>query len=316
MGFKLLTIFTKKGSNARSGINLKQINGVTIHMTDNWGKGSGAVAHANYLKNDGASREASWHYCIDDTYATQSIPDNEVAYHSGNETGNYTTISIEICVNPDSNLEKACNNAVELAAYLLKKYNLSIDRLYRHYDWSGKWCPSQLMNEKPYSWAYFKMKVKAAMKNNIIINNDDYNEENESDKSNIIGVGSRVYFDGKSHCYATSNGEGQGMIPPAGHYIVMYYNPGSLYSVHIGTYGWVPAINCGLDKEILNNNITTGSTVQFDGKSHCYATSNGEGQGMIPPVGNYKVTYYNENAKYPIHIGTYGWVSNESCIII
>lgn len=25
---------------------------------------------------------------------------------------------------------------------------------------------------------------------------------------------------------------------------VTYYNPGSNYPIHIGTYGWVPAINC------------------------------------------------------------------------
>lgn len=315
MGFKLLSMLTTEGSLARPGINLTKINGVTIHMTDNWGKGSGAIAHANYLKNDGAFREASWHYCVDDTYATQSIPDNEVAYHAGDDIGNYTTISIEICVNPDSDLEKACNNAAELAASLLKKYNLSIDKLYRHYDWSGKWCPSLMMNEKPYSWAYFKMKVKAAMKNNIIIDSQNYTDKTNT-SSGIIGAGSRVYFDGRSHCYATSNGDGQGVIPPAGHYIVMYYNPGSLYSVHIGTYGWVPAINCGLDKEVSKNNITVGTVVKFNGNCNCYATSNGDGRGMVPPAGKYKVTYYNKNAKYPIHIGTYGWVSSESCIIV
>lgn len=315
MGFKLISTLTDKGSNARPGINLTKINGVTIHMTDNWGKGSGAIAHANYLKNSGALREASWHYCIDDTYATQSIPDNEVAYHCGNEIGNYTTISIEICVNPDSDLEKACNNAAELTASLLNKYNLSIDKLYRHYDWSGKWCPSQLMNEKPYSWAYFKMKVKSFMKNNISIENEDSNIDKDI-SYDMIGVGSNVYFDGRSHCYATSNGEGKGIIPPAGHYVVMYYNPGSLYSVHIGTYGWVPAINCGLNKEANKSSFTVGSTVQFNGNCHCYATSNGDGQGMIPPAGKYKITYYNQNSKYPIHIGTYGWVSSESCILL
>lgn len=314
MGFKILSMLTRKGSNARPGITLTNINGVTIHMTDNWGKGSGAIAHANYLKNSGASREASWHYCVDDTYATQSIPDNEVAYHCGNEIGNYTTISIEICVNPDSDLKIACDNAANLTASLLNKYNLSIDKLYRHYDWSGKWCPSQLMNEKPYSWAYFKMKVATAMKNNTIINSEIYDKNDTP--SNIIGIGSRVYFDGKSHCYATSNGEGQGVIPPVGYYVVTRYNPGSLYSVHIGTYGWVPAINCGLDKEINKNIITVGTIIEFDGKTHCYATSNGDGQGMIPPAGKYKVTYYNKNSKYPVHIGTYGWVSNESCRIL
>ena len=243
MGFKLLSMLTTKGSLARPGIKLINVNGVTIHMTDNWGKGSGAKAHANYLKNDGANREASWHYCIDDTYATQSIPDNEVAYHSGNEVGNYTTISIEICVNPESNLQTACDNAAELAAYLLKKYKLSIDNLHRHYDWSGKWCPSQMLNGKPYTWDQFKMKVNNAMSKNIIINSETHTD-NTNTSTGVIGVGSTVYFDGRSHCYTSSTGGTAGVIPPAGYYIVMHYNPGALYSIHIGTYGWVSNESC------------------------------------------------------------------------
>ena len=149
------------------------------------------------------------------------------------------------------------------------------------------------------------------MKENDKIYNIDYNDKTNT-SSGIIGVGSYVEFDGRSYCYATSNGDGQGMIPPAGRYMVTYYNPGSLYSIHIGTYGWVPAINCGLTN-ISKNSITVGSTVEFDGRSHCYATSSGTGQGIIPPFGKYKVTYYNKGAKYPVHIGTYGWVSSENC---
>ena len=49
-----------------------------------------------------------------------------------------TTIAIEICVNPDSNLEKATDNAAWLAAKLLKAQGLDHQSLYQHHDWSGK----------------------------------------------------------------------------------------------------------------------------------------------------------------------------------
>lgn len=299
---------------ARPAKNLKKINGVTIHMTDNWGKGADAIAHANYLRNSGADGQASWHYCIDDTHATQSIPDNEVAYHSATYIGNYTTISIEICVNPESNLTKACDNAVLLAASLLKKYNLTINDLYRHYDWSGKWCPSQIMDGKPYTWNTFKKKVKEAMKSEISVENEDIDKKPDT-SYHIIGVGTIVNFDGKTECYSASNGGTAGVVPPAGKYEVTYYNPGALFPVHIGTYGWVSADNCSVDNtstETIHKNLV-GTIVTFNGKEHCHATSEGMGIGMIPPAGKYEITHYNRNGKYPIHIGTYGWVSAESC---
>ena len=126
MAYTLIQMLAPINPNgARPAALLKKINGVTIHMTDNWGKGADAIAHANYLKNSGSTAQASWHYCIDDTHATQSIPDIEVAYHSKTYIGNYTTIAIEICLNPESNLTQACDNAASLAASLLSKYKLT-----------------------------------------------------------------------------------------------------------------------------------------------------------------------------------------------
>ena len=99
---------------------------------------------------------------------TQSIPDNEVAWHAGDGygNGNMTTIAIEICVNPDSNLEKATDNAAWLAAKLLRAQGLDHQSLYQHHDWSGKNCPSQIRANKPYNWAKFVSKVKGYLNQN------------------------------------------------------------------------------------------------------------------------------------------------------
>lgn len=155
-------------SGARSGIKRTKNAGVTIHNTDNFKTGAGAKNHGTYLQNSGSTLQASWHYAVDDKMITQSIPDNEVAWHAGDGygNGNMTTIAIEICVNPDSNLEKATDNAAWLAAKLLKAQGLDHQSLYQHHDWSGKNCPSQIRANKPYSWAKFVSKVKGYLQQN------------------------------------------------------------------------------------------------------------------------------------------------------
>lgn len=149
-------------SGARSGIKRTKNGGVTIHNTDNFKAGAGAKNHGTYLQNSGSTAQASWHYAVDDEMIVQSIPDNEVAWSAGDGygNGNMTTIAIEICVNPDSNLEKATDNAAWLAAQKLKEQGLDHQSLYQHHDWSGKNCPSQIRAGKPYNWAKFVSKVK------------------------------------------------------------------------------------------------------------------------------------------------------------
>lgn len=58
-----------------------------------------------------------------------------------------------------------------------------------------------------------------------------------------------------------------------------------------------------------------GDIVRFDGKSNCYASSTGGKEGSVPPAGEYKVTHYSEKGKYPVHIGSYGWVPAANCTV-
>lgn len=151
-------------SGARPGIKMSKCIGVTIHNTDNSGVGAGARAHANLLKNSWKNKQQSWHFAVDENGAYQSIPTDEIAWHAGDGgsgKGNTQTIAIEICMNSDGDLEKATDNAAQLAAQQLKEKGLSADKLYQHHDWSGKNCPSQIRAGKPYNWSTFKSKVKA-----------------------------------------------------------------------------------------------------------------------------------------------------------
>ena len=151
-------------SGARPGIKMSKCIGVTIHNTDNSEVGADAQAHANLLKNSWKNKQQSWHFAVDENGAYQSIPTDEIAWHAGDGgsgKGNTQTIAIEICMNSDGDLEKATDNAAQLAAQQLKKKGLSADKLYQHHDWSGKNCPSQIRAGQPYDWSTFKSKVAA-----------------------------------------------------------------------------------------------------------------------------------------------------------
>ena len=77
------------------------------------------------------------------------MPDNEVGYHAGDsswkEGGNRNGIGIELCVNQGGNFEQTMRNAAQLTAYLLLQYHLTIDDVKKHQDFSGKICPSTII---------------------------------------------------------------------------------------------------------------------------------------------------------------------------
>jgi N-acetylmuramoyl-L-alanine amidase CwlA len=120
---------------------------ITIHETDNKKKGATADAHAR-LQVGGNSRQASWHYQVDDVQTVQSLPTNEAGIHAGDGetgTGNRKSVAIEICVNEDGDFEKAIKNAAELVAYLMKELKIPIHKVVPHQHWSGKNCPRNLL---------------------------------------------------------------------------------------------------------------------------------------------------------------------------
>lgn len=164
---KMLAPVVKSG--ARSGKNRAGFAGVTIHNTGNTGKGAGAANHGAYLQGNGKNKQASWHYAVDGNLITQSIPENEVAWHAGDGggKGNMQTVAIEICMNPECNLRMATDNAAELTAYILKRNGISKAQarkyVYQHNNWSGKNCPQLIRGGVPYGWEEFLRKVEINM---------------------------------------------------------------------------------------------------------------------------------------------------------
>lgn len=163
---KIETRLINKGTMKRPGTKRSGLLGVTIHNTGNYAKGAGADNHASYVTREPNKSFDSYHWVVDDKKAIQLIPEDEVSWHAGDGAtgnGNTKTISIEICVNPDSNIRTATDNAAELTAQILKRHGLSADKVYQHNHWSGKNCPEEIRKGNPYDWNTFKNKVAQAM---------------------------------------------------------------------------------------------------------------------------------------------------------
>lgn len=118
---------------------------LTVHNTANDASAENEVA---YMINN--NNETSFHLAVDDKEAVQGLPLNRNGWHTGdgNGNGNRKSIGIEICYSKSggSRFEKAEKNTAELVAYLLKERGWGIDRVKKHQDWSGKYCPHRTLD--------------------------------------------------------------------------------------------------------------------------------------------------------------------------
>ncbi|HFI0648238.1 TPA: N-acetylmuramoyl-L-alanine amidase [Streptococcus suis] len=133
---------------------------LTIHNTAN---NASALAEISYM--NGNWNEVSYHWAVDDVQAIQAIPHNRNAWHCGdgtNGTGNRKSIGIEICYSltpGHPKYAKAEDNGAKLAAIILHQMGWGIDRIRKHQDWSGKYCPHRILDNG--NWEGFKGKVQA-----------------------------------------------------------------------------------------------------------------------------------------------------------
>ena len=129
---------------------------VVIHNTDNDASAANEVAYmVGNNKND------SFHWAVDDVEAVQGILESRNSWNAGdgNGKGNREGIAIEICYSKSGGprFDKAEENAAELAADILKRYGWGIDRLTKHQDYNGKYCPRRTLDK---GWARFVAMVQ------------------------------------------------------------------------------------------------------------------------------------------------------------
>ncbi len=136
--------------------NSRAIKYIVMHETGNFSKTATALNHSQYLlTND--DDENSWHYTVDENEIYHHLPDHEVGWHASDgldiDGGNLNGIGIEICVNEGSDYTKTVDNAAKLVAKLLQIYDLDIQAVKTHKDFSGKDCPTKLLLED--NWEIF-----------------------------------------------------------------------------------------------------------------------------------------------------------------
>ncbi|WP_139491809.1 N-acetylmuramoyl-L-alanine amidase [Brevibacillus dissolubilis] len=172
---------------SRPGTKLKAVKGIVMHWTAS--PGAPAINILRYfgrLKQQNPAdsqtdRYASAHFSVDDTSIYQIIPMNEMAYHVGSQTytpdaikrlstyPNNCTIGIEMCINSNSQITEATfQNAADLVAYLLKKFQLGVDQIWTHKAVVGwKDCPRPWI-EKPSEFARFKQEVQKRLSSQTV----------------------------------------------------------------------------------------------------------------------------------------------------
>jgi N-acetylmuramoyl-L-alanine amidase CwlA len=153
--------FIPVGNSNRPGKKLVPTS-ITIHNTDNSDPGADAAAHAKYQKGaDARKRQVSWHFTVDDTSVYQSLPTNEIGWHTATTKGNNTSIGVEICMNSDLDVSAAYKRAALLVAVLAFQNGIKVPgQIVQHHDWSGKDCP-RVLREKPKGWETFVNQIKA-----------------------------------------------------------------------------------------------------------------------------------------------------------
>ena len=180
----------------RSGQTLTEVKKIVVHYVGN--PNTTAIANRDYFESLSKQNEkyASAHYIVGlDGEIIYCIPENEVAWHSGNMQMNQKSIGIENC-HPDISgkfNQKTYDSLIELLVYLCQKYNLSVETdVIRHYDVIGKNCPKYYV-ENSDAWETLKSDVLAKLNNNDINSgsNDNKNESEEYVVTSTIGLNCR-----------------------------------------------------------------------------------------------------------------------------
>lgn len=171
-------------------------DGIVVHNTAN---DASAMSEVSYML--GNNNKTSFHVAVDNERVVTAIPFNRNSWNAGdgkNGKGNRTKISIEICYSKSGGerFEEAEDLCASYIAYLLKQYNWGIDKVSKHQDYSGKYCPHRTLDM---GWERFLNKIKSHL--------EVQNKPAEEVKDNIEGGSDepvRRYVNGSTpeNCYS------------------------------------------------------------------------------------------------------------------
>lgn len=137
---------------------------IVVHNTAN---DASAVNEVSYMIRN--NNQVSFHYAIDNQQIIQGVPENRNAWHAGdggNGKGNRYGIGIEICYSKSggNRFIEAEKLAAKFIAFKLQEKGWGIDKVTKHQDYSGKYCPHKTLDM---GWERFLNMIIAQMANDV-----------------------------------------------------------------------------------------------------------------------------------------------------
>ena len=294
-----------------SNRNGRKIEYIVVHDTGNTGKGADVNAHFNFF--NGADRQSSADYFVDDHSIGQFVEDWNYSWHCGDGKGRYgitnsNSIGIEICINSDGDYVQAVKNTAELVRFLMNKYNIDINHVVRHYDASRKSCPNQIIRGVDgITWDNFKQMVMGSdvsISTPVENKNGFYETDEERTNAILVGEGSIKVLD--KDC---NHIDGRwidsldrlfviGIYPSYGYIEVVYPAGGRKYHAYIDVE-YYNRLSFDFHKEYINDDGETyvwWSSKDVNVKDHNEVLKpHQKASPMYRTDGWLRVTFYREN---------------------
>lgn len=153
---------------------------IVVHNTAN---DATAKNEVEYMKNN--NNTVSFHYAIDDKEIVQGIEENRNAWNTGdgrNGKGNRYGIAIEICYSKSGGdrFDLAEKNTAKFIAGKLKEKGWGIDKVKKHQDFNGKYCPHRTLD---LGWERFLNMIREELGQTTSNSNE---VQNTDDKKEVI----------------------------------------------------------------------------------------------------------------------------------
>lgn len=248
--------------------NKVNLTRIVVHNTANDASANNEVKYMITNNN-----EVSFHIAVDDVEAVQGIPFDRNTWNAGDGKGkgNMEGLSIEICYSKSGGERfiKAEQNAAKLIAQLLKERGWGIDRVTKHQDYNGKYCPHRTLDM---GWSRFLNMIKAEMG----IESDTSNSTNSSVSTSNADV--NIYYRVKTQKHGwlpevrnLEDYAGWEGSPITG--VAMKVDKGSIkYRVHIKGQGWLPYVT-GYNTGDYNNGYAGNGGVVDAVEAYYYTPS-------------------------------------------
>lgn len=137
---------------------------IVVHNTANDASAKNEIKYM--ITND---NQVSFHFAVDDVEVVQGLPLDRNAWACGdgaNGHGNRKGIQVEICYSKSGGVkfENAEKNAAKLIAQLLRERGWGVDKVKKHQDFSGKYCPHRTLDK---GWASFVNMISDELKGEV-----------------------------------------------------------------------------------------------------------------------------------------------------